>query len=239
MAPPAIPEDKSRAVHPVMSNIAMLDAPSNRMTGFTGDRRRIAVTAPACLNSIFNLLITATVTSLTIGKMGCVNVSEGPAGMGGISGCKMAGDGAIGSRTQPVMAGIAIMIDNGRVAGGAGIDETVFRHIMTCCAVDQGNRRSSGGVTGITFLYIMEPVQQATLGVALGSGAFRSHGDIIGVQHIMDSRLYFIGMTIQTTRLQAIGYYLGHGPAGGSPCINVTGGLMTCGTRTAIGWDVM
>jgi len=105
----AILEDIGGAAHFVMVGITVLDAACKRMAGLAVDRNWVATTAAACRNGVLDFLDAAAVTGLAIAAMGGVDVSKGAARVAGIAGREVAGDGAIGSRAQHVVAGVGIM----------------------------------------------------------------------------------------------------------------------------------
>jgi len=105
----AVFEDIGGATHFIVVDIAVLDAACKRMTGFAGNWRRVAIAAAACRNSVLDLLYAAAVAGLAIAAMGGEDIIKGAAWVAGITGREVAGDGAIGSRAQHVMAGVVIM----------------------------------------------------------------------------------------------------------------------------------
>ena len=109
VATTAVLEYVGGAAHFVVVGIAVLDTACKRMTGHTGDRRRVATAAAACRNGVLDLLYAAAVAGLAIAAMGGEDIIKGAAWVAGIAGREVAGDSAIGGRTQHVMAAIVIM----------------------------------------------------------------------------------------------------------------------------------
>lgn len=216
----------------------MLVSAKRGVTALAGNRNRGSAAAAAGGNGVLNLLIAAAVAGLAVGEVGGVDFVERAARVG------VAGDGAVGSHAQHVVAGIDIVGGDGVVAGrtGVGVAETRIGGRMVDGAALHGRDRVMAiGMAGVAFLYVMEAGEQASLGVALGSGATGLGCHIGGVQDVMDNRGRFVGMTVKTGGGVGVGGDdLVNGDAGGGIGVDVAGGVMTGGTGAgAIGGDIM